>query len=73
MVLFWYKLLKTVFFGQNGFILAIACKNSGFCQNSLTLGRSAQKLGVLAKMALVCQKLLKTVLLPKIASFWQNE
>ena len=36
MTLFWQNLLKAVCFGQNGFFLGIACKNSRFCQNSLT-------------------------------------
>ena len=35
-LLFWQKLLKAVCFGQNGFYLGIAGKNSRFCQNSLT-------------------------------------
>ena len=36
MTLFWQNLLKAVCFGQNGFFLGIADKNSRFCQNSLT-------------------------------------
>ena len=36
MTLFWQNLLKAVCFGQNGFFLGIAGKNSRFCQNSLT-------------------------------------
>ena len=36
MLLFWQRLLKAVCFGQNGFYLGIAGKNSRFCQNSLT-------------------------------------
>ena len=36
MTLFWQKLLKAVCFGQNGFFLGIAGKNSRVCQNSLT-------------------------------------
>ena len=34
--LFWQNLLKAVCFGQNGFFLRIAGKNSRFCQNTLT-------------------------------------
>ena len=40
MLLFWQKLLKAVCFGQNGFYLGIAGKNSRFCQNSLTYSNS---------------------------------
>ena len=36
MTLFWQNLLKAVCFGQNGFFLGIAGKNSRVCQNSLT-------------------------------------
>ena len=36
MTLFWQNLLKVVCFGQNGFFLGIAGKNSCFRQNSLT-------------------------------------
>ena len=36
MTLFWQNLLKAVCFGQTGFFLGIASKNSRFCQNSLT-------------------------------------
>ena len=36
MTLFWQNLLKVVCFGQNGFFLGIAGKNSRFSQNSLT-------------------------------------
>ena len=36
MTLFWQNLLKAVCFGQNGFFLGIAGKNSRFCQNSFT-------------------------------------
>ena len=36
MTLFWQNLLKAVCFGQNGFFLGIAGKNSRFCPNSLT-------------------------------------
>ena len=36
MTLFWLKLHKAVCFGQNGFFLGIAGKNSRFSQNSLT-------------------------------------
>ena len=36
MTLFWQNLLKVVCFGQNGFLLGIAGKNSRFRQNSLT-------------------------------------
>ena len=36
MTLFWQNLLKAECFGQNGFFLGIAGKNSRFCQNSLT-------------------------------------
>ena len=36
MTLFWQNLLKVVCFGQNGFFLGIAGKNSRFRQNSLT-------------------------------------
>ena len=36
MTLFWQNLLKTVCFGQNGFSLGTAGKNSRFCQNSST-------------------------------------
>ena len=36
MTLFWQNLLKAVCFGQNGFFLGIAGKNSRFCLNSLT-------------------------------------
>ena len=36
MTLFWQNLLKVVCFGQNGFFLRIAGKNSRFRQNSLT-------------------------------------
>ena len=32
MTLFWQNLLKDVWFGQNGFLLAIAGKNSGFAK-----------------------------------------
>ena len=35
MTLFRQNLLKAVCFGQNGFFLGIAGKNSRFCQNSL--------------------------------------
>ena len=34
MTLFWQNLLKAVWFGQNGFFLEIAGKNSRFCQKS---------------------------------------
>ena len=37
MTLFWQNLLKAVCFGQNGFFLGIAGKNSRFCQNRLDL------------------------------------
>ena len=40
MTLFWQNLLKAVCFGQNGFCLGIAGKNSRFCQNSLTYSDS---------------------------------
>ena len=36
MTFFWQNLLKAVCFGQNGFFLGIAGKNSRFCPNSLT-------------------------------------
>ena len=36
LTLFWQNVLKAVCFGQNGFFLGIAGKNSRFCQNSLT-------------------------------------
>ena len=36
MALFWLNLLKAVCFGQNGFFLGIAGKNSRVRQNSLT-------------------------------------
>ena len=36
MTLFWQNLLKAVYFGQNGFFLGKAGKNSRFRQNSLT-------------------------------------
>ena len=36
MTLFWQNLLKAVCFGQNGFFLGIAGKNSRYYQNSLT-------------------------------------
>ena len=36
MTFIWQNLLKAVWFGQNGFLLAIAGKNSRFCQNSLS-------------------------------------
>ena len=41
MTLFFQNLLKAVCFGQNGFFLGIAGKNSRFCQNSLTHRDSA--------------------------------
>ena len=40
MTLFRQNLLKAVCFGENGFFLGIADKNSRFCQNSLTYGDS---------------------------------
>ena len=40
MTLFWQNLLKAVWFGQNGFFLGIAGKNSRFCQNILTYSYS---------------------------------
>ena len=36
MTLFWQNLLKAVCFGQTGFFLGIAGKNSRFCQNRLS-------------------------------------
>ena len=36
MILFWQNLRKAVCFGQNVIFLALAGKNSRFCQNSLT-------------------------------------
>ena len=40
MTLFWQDLRKAVCFGQNGFFLGIAGKNSRFCQNGFTYGDS---------------------------------
>ena len=65
MALFWQNLLKTVFLRQNGFILGKAAQNSGFIQNNSVLAKAAQNWYF--PNWHFSQKLLKTVILPKIA------
>ena len=45
MALFWRNLLKTVCFGQNGFILAKDAQKRGFGHNGFFLAKDAQNSG----------------------------
>ena len=85
---FWQNLLKNVFLGQNGFILAKDVQNSGFSRNSLILAKAAEnyvlwpkwpyfgkgclRLYVFVQMGLSWQKLLKPVQISPNESKWQT-
>ena len=68
MALSWQNLLQTVCFGQNGFILAKDTQNSGFAHNGFILAKDAQKSGF-GHSGFFWQKMLKTVVLTKMAFF----
>ena len=75
---FWQNLLKNVFLGQNGFILAKDVQNSSFSRNSLILAKAAEnyvlwpKWPYFGKGCLILQTLLKPLQVSPNESKWQT-